>query len=91
MNQPMGVGSAYADAQRAMALLKSAVYNILLASPGGLRNVDIGRSLGIHAGHVRHKGHIPRTLLAIMENEGVVQQDGETNLWRLRRAAGTDG
>ena len=81
-------GRGYADAQRAMATLKSAVYNTLLnASPEGLRNVDIGKSLGIHAGHVRHEGHIPRTLLAIMESEGVVEQDPETSLWRLCNAA----
>ena len=84
-------GRAYADAQRAMAILKAAIYDTLLdASPVGLRNVDIGKSLGIHAGHVRHEGHIPRTLLAIMESEGVVEQDRETSLWRLCNAAGTD-
>lgn len=79
-------GRAYAEAQRAMATLKSAIYSVLLdAAPEGLRNVDIGKSLGIHAGHARHEGHIPRTLLAIMESEGVVVQDSKTRLWRLRR------
>ena len=35
--------------------------------------VDIGRGLGIYGGHVNHEGHIPRTLLSIMESEGVVE------------------
>lgn len=35
---------------------------------------DIGRTLGVYSGHVRHEGHIPRTLMAIMEGEGVVEQ-----------------
>ena len=44
-------GPAYAKVQRAMAMLKSAVYDELLdASPRGLRNVDIGRNLGIYGG-----------------------------------------
>ena len=34
-------------------------------------------------GHVEHEGHIPRTLLALMEAEGVVQQDKATKLWSL--------
>lgn len=76
---------AYANAQAAMATLKSAVYRVLLhATPNGLKNVDVGRNLGIHAGHVRHEGHIPRTLLAIMESEGVVKQDPDTKSWRLK-------
>ena len=76
---------AYADAQAAMASLKSAVYRTLLsAAPDGLRNVDVGRALGIHAGHVKHEGHTPRALLAIMESEGVVEQDSDTKLWQLK-------
>ena len=54
------------------------------ASNDGLKNSDIGRQLGIYMGHVEHEGHIPRTLLAIMESEGVVEQDNETKAWRLR-------
>ena len=79
---------AYADAQAAMASLKSAVYRVLLdAAPDGLKNVDVGKTLGIYAGHVSHEGHIPRTLLAIMESEGVVEQDSATKHWRLRRTS----
>ena len=78
--------TAYQLAQRAIADLKSAVYLLLEnSSPLGLRNADIGRSLGIYAGHVEHEGHIPRTLLSIMEGEGVVQQDQSTKLWSLRK------
>ncbi len=67
---------AYQLAQRAVADLKSAIYVVLANSPdGGMRNADIGRALGINTGHVGHEGHMPRTLLALMEQEGVVQQD----------------
>ena len=73
---------SYETAQRAIAMLKSAVYGLLHdAGAKGLRNVDIGKSLGIHTGHARHRGHIPRVLLAIMESEGVVVQHGK--LWSL--------
>lgn len=73
-------------AQRAIADLKSSVYETLKSGPaGGLTNVQIGRSLGIYTGHVRHEGHIPRTLLALMENEGVVVQDVESKKWAIRQ------
>jgi hypothetical protein len=49
-----------------------------------MKNADIGRLLGINMGHIRHEGHIPRTLLALMETEGVVVQDKTTKLWKLR-------
>lgn len=81
----------YAIAQRAMADLKSAVYLLLKTGPtSGLRNADIGRALGIYAGHVEHEGHIPRTLLALMEREGVVQQHSETKLWTIKAQSATD-
>jgi hypothetical protein len=75
----------YLLAQTAMAQLKAAVHQVLTKGPqDGLKNSDIGRLLGIYMGHVEHEGHIPRTLLAIMESEGVVEQDKETKAWRLR-------
>lgn len=78
-------GAAYALAQSALSDLKAAIYGILCAAGSpGLKNVDIGRSLGIYAGHAGHEGHISRTLLAIMESEGVVEQDPDTKLWSLR-------
>jgi DNA-binding IclR family transcriptional regulator len=75
-----------------MADLKAAVYALLQRGPQpGMRNADIGRALGIHAGHVEHEGHIPRTLLALMEKEGVVQQDPHTKLWSLRLQVESEG
>ena len=77
----------YHLAQSAIANLKAAIHMILAAAPSeGLSNADIGRLLGIYMGHVKHEGHIPRTLLAIMESEGVTVQDGSTKKWRLRSA-----
>lgn len=82
----------YAIAQRAMADLKAAVYLLLKNGPAeGMRNADIGRALGIYAGHVEHEGHIPRTLLALMEKEGVVVQDSETKLWTVKKHTATSG
>lgn len=78
--------SPYFKAQTAMAYLKAAVQEVLAeASDTGLRNSEIGRKLGIYMGHVEHEGHIPRTVLAMMENEGVVEQDKETKHWRMCR------
>jgi hypothetical protein len=75
----------YLVAQDAMAKLRSAVFLLLKNAPdGGLRNSEIGRALGIYSGHEGHEGHIPRTILALMEEEGVVVQDAETRAWRLR-------
>ena len=76
---------AYALAQDAMSRLRTSVYLALAAAPaGGLKNADIRRQLGIYSGHVGHEGHIPRTVLALMEAEGVVEQDPITKCWRLR-------
>jgi hypothetical protein len=76
---------AYAIAQSAIADLKAAVHTLLGEAPSqGLTNAEIGRALGIYAGHVGHQGHIPRTLLALMEEEGVVLQEASTKRWRLR-------
>jgi hypothetical protein len=75
----------YRLAQAAIAQLKGAIHQVLGGAPeAGLKNVDIGRLLGIYMGHVEHEGHIPRTLLSAMESEGVVEQDKETKAWRLR-------
>lgn len=78
---------AYHEAQRALADLKSAICRLLCSAEGdiGLTNSEIGRLLGIYHGHVGHEGHIPRTLLAIMEAEGLVKQNPTTKRWRLRR------
>jgi hypothetical protein len=81
MNQ---LNEPYMIAQMAIAQLKSAIHLLLSQSPHELKNVEIGRLLGILMGHVRHEGHIPRALLAIMEAEGVVEQNPSTKAWRLR-------
>lgn len=79
------LSDAYSTAQQAMAQLKSAVFATLARhNSEGLANSDIGRSLGIYTGHIKHEGHISRTILAIMEAEGVVEQNKETKLWKLK-------
>jgi len=45
---------------------------------------DIDRTLGIYSGHKGHEGHIPRTLLAIMEAEGTVEQVSDKK-WKIKR------
>ena len=76
---------AYQLAQRALADLKAAVYAALEAASEGLTNAELGRILGIFAGQVEHESHISRTLLAIMENEGVVHQAFESKRWTVVR------
>lgn len=79
------LSDAYHSAQKAIADLKYSVRAVLsLADENGLRNVDIGRTQGIYGGHIEHEGHISRTLLAIMKNEGIVEQDDKTKLWTLQ-------
>lgn len=82
----MAMKHEYHLAQRAIADLKAAVYSVLASTSGdGLTNAEIGRSLGIYAGHIEHEGHIPRTLLALMEKEGVVEQAADSKRWSIRR------
>jgi hypothetical protein len=72
--------NAYHQAQRAIADLKAAVLHTL-GSQGneGMTNAELGRRLGIYAGHRGHEGHISRTMLALLEAEGVVDQDPKPN------------
>ena len=76
----------YELAQKGITFLKSAVYNLLLQNQNdsGLTNAELGRALGIYGGHVRHEGHISRTILSIMESEGVVIQDKKSKRWRVK-------
>jgi hypothetical protein len=78
------MNDAYLLAQDAMAKLRSAIYLILRDAPNGLKNSEVGRSLGIYSGHVGHEGHVSRTVLALMAAEGVVVQDEATKIWTLR-------
>ena len=80
----MNNGDEYRKAQLAIAELKAAVLSLLEKAPGGMSNAAIGRSLGIYAGHKRHEGHVSRTLLAMLEAEGVVQQDPDDQTWSVR-------
>ena len=43
-----------------------------------------GKALGIFQDHIRHEGHIPRTLLPLMEEEGVIEQNADTKKWKLK-------
>jgi hypothetical protein len=81
----------YQLAQRAIADLKSAVLSTLSEGPeDGVTNAAVGRTLGIYSGHVGHEGHISRTILSLLESEGVVQQDKSTKKWTIKKHFGND-
>ena len=68
----------YEKSQLALAQLKGAIYELVLQNNEmGLRNVEIGRALGIYSGHIGHEGHISRTLLEMMKVEGIVYQSDD--------------
>ena len=73
----------YQRAQSAIAELKSATFEFLERGEIARTNAEIGRSLGIYMGHGdgQHEGHISRTILALMEEEGSVVQDGKGGKW----------
>ena len=84
---------AYRRAQRAIAELKSAAVDLLAtAGPEGWRNAQIGRLLGIYQGHVRHEGHISRTILEMLQADGIAEQKGQGGPWQIRQqpAAGPE-
>lgn len=79
-----GVSELYQMSQRAITDLKTAIHGLLVRGPvGGMSNAEIGETLGIYQGHIGHEGHIPRTLLAMMEADGVVTQNNETKKWTI--------
>lgn len=81
----MSKQAAYSLAQKGIADLKASIYLLLSETEQtGLTNAEIGRALGIYQGHIGHEGHIPRTLLALMEEEGVLEQNEETKKWKLK-------
>lgn len=85
VNDLKAFAEPYSRAQHAIAELKPSAYSVLATGPEqGLTNAELGRTLGVYQGHVGHEGHIPRTILAIMEQEGVVEQDPTSKRWRLR-------
>jgi len=76
---------AYRRAQRAIADLKAATVEILAtAGPEGLRKSQLGRLLGIYGGHVQHEGHISRTILEMLQDDGIAEQQEKAKTWRLR-------
>lgn len=75
----------YRQAQVAMAGLKAAIVSLLERQSGEMTNAQIGRTLGIYGGHEGHVGHISRTLLAMLEQEGVVEQNETSKGWTVRR------
>jgi hypothetical protein len=76
----------YQKAQRAIANLKSSIYELFIDENTALTNAEIGRRLGIYHGHSgKHQGHISRVLLELMQDEGVVTQDKKTKTWRLKK------
>lgn len=77
--------SEYLNAQIAIAQLKGAVVAFLERNRDGASNAVIGRSLGIYAGHKGHEGHISRTVLRMLEDEGVVEQNSENQIWSIRQ------
>lgn len=82
---------AYRRAQRALANLKVAAAEVLAtAGPDGLRNSQVGRLLGIYRGHVEHQGHISRTVLEMLQEDGVAEQKGKGGPWHLRRQPAPD-
>lgn len=86
------VTDAYQLAQRAMADLKAAAHAVLTqAGDEGCTNAQVGRLLGIYTGHVGHEGHVSRTILGILESEGVAVQERETRKWHLRKHLGHPG
>jgi hypothetical protein len=81
----------YYLAQESLAGLKAAIRSVLSeAEVTGMTNAEIGRTLGIYTGHVGHEGHIPRTMLAIMEQEGIVVQNQDTKRWMIRNHSAAD-
>jgi hypothetical protein len=73
----------YRRAQSGIAELKAAVVSLLEKQPG-LTNAAIGRTLGIYSGHKGHEGHISRTVLGMLEQEGVVEQNASDQTWSIR-------
>lgn len=75
----------YRRAQLAMAEFKAAVLAVVIgAGADGVTSAEVGRVLGIYSGHVGQEGHISRTLLAILQEEGVFVQDESSKIWTHR-------
>lgn len=67
-------------AQRAIADLMAAVFSAVCRNLA-LTNAQLGRMMGIYSGHVGHEGRISRTLLGLLEKEGVIEQNNSDKTW----------
>lgn len=78
--------SPYQRAQKALANLKIAVRDYLESvGPDGATNAEVGRALGIYHGYSSgQEGHVSRTLLSLLEIDGVAERDSETRKWKLK-------
>lgn len=77
--------NAYNLAQRAISDLKTAIHIVLSESKAELKNVEVGKKLGIYHGHSgKHEGHISRVLLELMQFEGLIEQNSKTKTWSLK-------
>jgi hypothetical protein len=75
--------SVYSQAQQAIAILKSCIYQVLEDSGNsGLRNADISTKLGVRTADGNSKDWITRTVLGMMEREEVVEK--VNNLWYIK-------
>ena len=77
----------YGMAQDGINRIKSAILGLIIqAGDDGMRNVEIGKSLGVYSGHTagEHEGHISRSLLNILQNEGMVEQRTDKKWYPIR-------
>jgi hypothetical protein len=80
---------AYAEAQLAVASLKSVIYELLMADGNrGMRTAEIAKTLGLRGGVGPHDNitqidWIPRTILSMMEREEVLEKKDQ--LWFVRQ------
>ena len=80
----------YRRAQVALADLKAAARGVLLSAPSdGLADDDVGRLLGLNALSGTADGQLTRTILGVLEAEGVATKD-EGERWHFRTRSGSD-
>ena len=78
----------FLTAQKGLVEIKSAVLGYLkLNADRSLKNVEIGRALGIYGGHVGHEGHISRLALELLKADGLVDQSPDKS-WHLKDLKG---
>ena len=77
---------AYGRAQNAILELKAAVLSLLSTAPSdGMKNCELGRSLGLYMGYGgQHQGCLMRTILDLLEQEGSVVKEPDSQAWSIR-------